>query len=246
MVFVLFLLYACNNSGMEENTVNNTTNLLHEIVPFTTDSLVHVVIEIPAGTNQKWEVNKVTGQIEWEQITPDSFRVINYLPYPANYGFVPQTLLPEVSGGDGDPVDVFVLGEHIERGHIVKCKIIGGIEMMDNGETDDKLIALPVQSHWEKINTLENLNQNYPGVLEILNTWLLHYKRNNEVKILSLRNEAEAVNYLETAHFNYKKHQPAKLKAGQKKFSESESQRHTEIKIYTIIRLIRKLEDCFF
>jgi inorganic pyrophosphatase len=58
-VFVLLiLLNACGNSGREENTVNSTTNLLHEIAPFTSDSLVNVVIEIPAGTNQKWEVNK--------------------------------------------------------------------------------------------------------------------------------------------------------------------------------------------
>jgi inorganic pyrophosphatase len=105
------LLYACDNSGRVENTVIIAPNYLHDIAPFTSDSLVNVVIEIPAGTNQKWELNKATGQIEWEQVSPDSFRVIiDYLPYPANYGFVPQTLLPETSGGDGDPVDVFVLG----------------------------------------------------------------------------------------------------------------------------------------
>jgi inorganic pyrophosphatase len=207
-VFVLLiLLNACVNSGREENTVNSTTNLLHEIAPFTTDSLVNVVIEIPAGTNQKWEVNKVTGQIEWEQITPDSFRVINYLPYPANYGFVPQTLLPETTGGDGDPVDVFVLGERIERGVVVRCILIGFIEMTDNGEYDSKFIALPVQSHWKKINTLNELKQHYPGVMDILLTWLLNYKGTGMVKIISENDEKHAWNSIKEANnaFNINK-----------------------------------------
>jgi inorganic pyrophosphatase len=202
-VFVLILLNACNNSGREENTVNNTTNLLHEIAPFTTDSLVNVVIEIPAGTNQKWEVSKVTGQIEWEQITPDSFRVINYLPYPANYGFVPQTLLPQASGGDGDPVDVFVLGESIERGNVVPCKIIGFIEMTDNEEYDSKFIALPIQSHWKKINTLKELNQHYPGAMDILRIWLLNYKGTGKVKILSENDEKHARNSINEANADF-------------------------------------------
>lgn len=200
-VFVLLmLLNACVNSCREENTVNSTPNLLLEIAPFTSDSLVNVVIEIPAGTNQKWEVNKVTGQIEWEQLTPDSFRVINYLPYPANYGFVPQTLLPETKGGDGDPVDVFVLGERIERGVVVPCRIIGFIEMTDNGENDSKFIALPVHSHWKKINTLNELKQHYPGVMDILRIWLLNYKGTGMVKILSENDEKHAWNSLNEAN----------------------------------------------
>ncbi|MBX2927423.1 MAG: inorganic diphosphatase [Saprospiraceae bacterium] len=118
-VCVVILFCSCGNTGRINITAINKPNYLHDISTFTPDSLVNVVIEIPAGTNQKWEVNKVSGQIEWEQIAPDSFRVIDYLAYPANYGFVPQTLLSEASGGDGDPLDVFVLGPAISRGTIV-------------------------------------------------------------------------------------------------------------------------------
>ncbi len=199
-VFVLTLFYACGNSGREENTTNNSINFLKDISAFTCDSLVNVIIEIPAGTNQKWEVNKATGQIEWEQITTDSFRVINYLPYPANYGFVPQTLLPESTGGDGDPVDAFVLGERIERGVVVRCIIIGLIEMTDNGENDCKFIALPLQSHWWEINTLNELKQHYPGVMDILQTWLLNYKGTGIVKILSENDEKHAWNSIKEAN----------------------------------------------
>ncbi len=200
---IIIILNACGDLGRVESTDTETPNLLHDVVAFTTDSMVNVVIEIPAGTNQKWEVDKETGQIEWERITSDSFRVVNYLAYPANYGFVPQTLLREDKGGDGDPVDVFVLGEHIERGSIVTCRIIGLIEMTDSGQGDGKLIALPVQSTWEEVNSLEALNHHYPGVLDILQTWLSNNKVDDRVIIQSVINEEEAIRYLKAAHNDY-------------------------------------------
>ena len=51
-------------------------------------------------------------------------RIINYLGYPANYGMIPKTLLKKENGGDGDPLDVIVLGPPESKGSIVKCKII--------------------------------------------------------------------------------------------------------------------------
>jgi inorganic pyrophosphatase len=200
ILVLLVMLNACGNKGRVENSANNSINFLHDISAFTYDSLVNVVIEIPAGSNQKWEVNKTSGQIEWEQVSPDSFRVINYLPYPANYGFVPQTLLAKASGGDGDPVDVFVLGERIERGNVVPCRIIGLIEMTDNGVYDGKFIALPVKTQWKKINTLPELNQHYPGVMNILLLWLLNYKGSGKVEILSENDEKQARNIINEAN----------------------------------------------
>jgi hypothetical protein len=57
---------------------------------------------------------------------------------------------------------------------------------------DSKFIALPVQSHWKKINTLNELKQHYPGVMDILLTWLLNYKGTDMVKILSENDEKHA------------------------------------------------------
>jgi inorganic pyrophosphatase len=199
-----FLLYACGNSGSVENADIVAPNYLHDIAPFTSDSLVHVVIEIPAGTNQKWELNKVTGRVEWERITADSLRIIDYLPYPANYGFVPQTLLPEASGGDGDPVDVFILGPSIDREEIVKARIIGMIHMLDDGELDSKLLAVDVNNpHGFNVKTYEMLLNEYPGALEIIKMWLLNYKGTDRVKILSVNDEKDAIHTIKTAHIDY-------------------------------------------
>lgn len=198
-IYVLTFLYACGNSDRK----NTTSNYLLDIAPFTSDSLVNVVIEIPAGTNQKWEVNKETGKIEWEQVTPDSLRVIDYLPYPANYGFVPQTLLPEAAGGDGDPVDVFVLGSTIAREKIVKVRIVAIIHMLDDNESDSKLLAVNAEESDFNIDSHKMLNTNYPGVIEIIKLWLQHYKGSDKVKIISVNAESDAICYLKTAHFNF-------------------------------------------
>lgn len=201
--FSLSCLLSCQVSEKHEND-NVSTNLLHGIAPRSSDSLVNVVIEIPAGTSQKWEVNKLSGQLEWEMISSDSMRIIDYLSYPANYGFVPQTLLSEEFGGDGDPVDVFVLGENIARGQVIQCKIIGLIDMMDSGEADGKLIAVPIHGPLQRVNTCEELKATYPGILEILQTWLANYKGNGKIEILSVKDEKVAIEYLQTSIRTYK------------------------------------------
>jgi inorganic pyrophosphatase len=184
-------------------TKNPHTNLLNDIEAFNTDSSVNMVVEIPAGTNQKWEVNKETGQPEWERINSDSLRIINYLPYPANYGFVPQTLLPKETGGDGDPVDVFVLGESMERSSVVKVRIIGMIEMYDTGEEDFKLVAVPFENPAISVNSINQLQHRYPGALQILKTWLANYKGEDKINITSINNAPQAIQYLKKAHQLY-------------------------------------------
>ncbi len=199
----IILISACGNTDRMDSTVPNSQNFLHNIELFTDDSLVNVVIEIPAGSIQKWEINKETGQIEWEQVAPDSMRIIDYLAYPANYGFVPQTLLPKKLGGDGDPMDVFVLGESVERASILKVKIIGIIHMIDNNESDSKLLAVNTNKAGIEANSLEMLNLKYPGAVEIIKLWLLNYKGSGSVEILSVKNQKEAIAHLERAHFEY-------------------------------------------
>jgi inorganic pyrophosphatase len=202
-VLALILLHACGNPHRPEQLVVETTDFLHGIAAFTSDSLVNVVIEIPAGTNQKWEVNKETGRIEWERVNPDSSRVVDYLAYPANYGFVPQTLLPQSTGGDGDPVDVFVLDPAIARGTIVSVRIVGIIHMLDDDEMDSKLLAVSAENEGLHAETFQMLVSKYPGVLEILQIWLSNYKGPGRIEILSVQDENHAIRYLKEAHNEY-------------------------------------------
>lgn len=187
-VFSSLMVYSCSNSNLPKQNQQNSSepiigdhHFLSGYEPLTGDSLVNVVIEIPSGTDAKWEVEKDTGHLSWE-IKNGEFRVINYLPYPGNYGMVPRTL-----AGDGDSIDVIVLGSAMERGIVTATKLIGVLELLDGGEQDDKLIVVPVNSKFSHVENMDDLNELYPGIATIIEIWFNYYKGPvNNVEIIGL------------------------------------------------------------
>ena len=180
----LAILFACETSENQnivsvQNGKNNFSvdSLIDyaNVSPFDKDSLLQVVIEIPAGTIDKWELNKSNGQLEWEIVNGKS-RKVNYLGYPGNYGFIPQTILSKDQGGDGDPLDVLLLGPAVKRGSIQKCKIIGVLKLTDHGENDDKIIAVSQNSEMYKVNDILEMENEFNGVLDIVEIWFKNYK----------------------------------------------------------------------
>jgi len=92
------------------------------------------VVEIPKDSRNKYEIDKETGMLVLDRLMTTSLR------YSSNYGFIPRTL-----SEDGDPLDVFIVcHEEIPPLTLVRCAPIGLIEMIDNGERDEKIIAVPV------------------------------------------------------------------------------------------------------
>jgi len=89
--------------------------------------------------------DRATGKLEWE-FKSEKPRFVSYLAYPGHHGTVPGTLLPEHQGGDGDPLDVIVVGPAVPRGSVVTARLLGGLRLMDRGEQDDKLIAVQPDS----------------------------------------------------------------------------------------------------
>ena len=194
ITIILLLTVSCNNF--------NQKNYIHDFPPFSNDGNITVVVEIPSGTMEKWEVDKTDGELKLEMIDGKP-RIINYLGYPGNYGFIPQTLLDKQSGGDGDPLDVIVIGPPEERGSVISCKLLGVLYLKDTGETDDKLIALSKQSTLFKINSLEELQLKYPGILEILKTWFKNYKGPGKMTSTGFGNKKDANRILELAIEGY-------------------------------------------
>jgi inorganic pyrophosphatase len=144
--------------------------------PGTDRLIVNAVIEIAAGTREKWEVDESTGKLRWT-LENGKPRVIAYtFPYLANYGMVPQTEMSKESGGDGDPLDIVVLGAPAKRGEIIPAKVIGVMRMLDGGERDDKLIAVrPDDRRLGRFATVQDLERENPGTLSILETWFANY-----------------------------------------------------------------------
>ncbi|MBK7989012.1 MAG: inorganic diphosphatase [Comamonadaceae bacterium] len=90
-------------------------NYLTGYDPINLDGTYNVVIEIPAGTTAKYETNNKTGMLELEQ-KGGAPRYVQYLGYPVNYGAIPRSVMLKSKGGDGDSVDVLVLGQAVPRG----------------------------------------------------------------------------------------------------------------------------------
>ena len=128
-------------------------------------------IEIPAGTKQKWEFNFETGEME-KDYKDGKERIIQFLPYPGNYGFIPETL-----AGDGDPIDVIDLDEAGERGDLKEVRIIGALDFEDKKEEDFKFIGVSPSGIFGHIQSIEQLLLEKPAVLEILKSWFLNYKK---------------------------------------------------------------------
>ena len=107
-----------------------------------------VVIEIEKGSKKKYELDKKTGLLILDRILYTSTH------YPTNYGFIPRTL-----ASDGDPLDVLVLcSEPITPLVMVRCYPIGVITMLDGGEKDEKIIAIPFDDPtYNKYSSIEAL-----------------------------------------------------------------------------------------
>lgn len=94
----------------------------------------NVIIEVPTGSNNKYEYNAEQDIFELDRV------LFSSVHYPGCYGFIPQTL-----GGDGDPLDVVVLtGEPMITGSVLSVRPIGFLKMTDDKGQDEKILAVPV------------------------------------------------------------------------------------------------------
>jgi inorganic pyrophosphatase len=96
------------------------------------EGIVRGIVEIPKGSSNKYELDKESGLLTLDRV------LYSAVYYPANYGFIPQTL-----ADDGDPLDILVLGEEpVYPLTLVKARAIGLMVMMDQDELDHKVIAV--------------------------------------------------------------------------------------------------------
>lgn len=172
-------------------------HLVADLAPRAADGALHVLVEIPAGTCDKWEVDE-DGVLRWE-LAGGEPRVVRYLPYPGNYGMVPGTLVAAEDGGDGDPLDVLVLGPAAERGALLRVRPLGVLRLLDGGETDDKLVAVEEGTPLAAAADLADLDARFPGVTAIVETWFTRYKGPGATEARGWGDRAEAERAVERA-----------------------------------------------
>lgn len=162
------------------------------------DGTVNAVIEIPAGTNAKFEVTADGARMVQDRIDGQP-RFIQYLAYPWNYGMVPRTLEDPALGGDGDPLDILVLGSSMPRSSVVPVRIIGVVRMVDTGERDDKLIAVVPGSPLAAATSVADLEALFPGTLTIVRTWLGNYKGPGMVVVEGVEDAEAGISIVQSA-----------------------------------------------
>lgn len=127
----------------------NTFNPWHHVSPGSKlPGIVNGIIEIPKGSRAKYELDKESGLLKLDRVLYSS------VYYPANYGFIPQTYCE-----DRDPLDILVLAQiEVVPLCLVSAKVIGVMRMLDNGDADDKIIAVaaadPSVNHINDISEL--------------------------------------------------------------------------------------------
>jgi len=126
---------------------------------------INVIIEIPANhAPVKYEIDK-----DMDALVVDRFMATPMF-YPANYGFIPQTL-----SDDGDPLDVLVITPHpVEPGSVIRCRPVGVLNMTDESGQDAKLIAVP----HDKLSTVYKDIQDINDVPELLRKQIAHFFEN--------------------------------------------------------------------
>jgi len=190
---------------VDEYTIKGPRNFYDGFEPGDSKGSVNVVVEIPKGTTEKWEVSTDDGTIKWE-FKKGKPREVKYLGgYPANYGSVPKTLLPKQYGGDGDPIDIVVVGDAIPRGSVIKVKLIGVLKMLDEGEFDAKLLAVREGSPEHQVSSIDELNSKFDGSADSVASWFVNYKGpNSGIELEGLGSTDEATNILLSSILAYK------------------------------------------
>jgi inorganic pyrophosphatase len=103
-------------------------------IPFGSLDAFNVLVEIPEGSQYKYEFDEASGEMKLDFVFKDLY-------FPFSYGFIPHTM-----GGDGDELDAIVLASApILSGSVVLCRAVGILETIDTGEVDNKLIVVPVK-----------------------------------------------------------------------------------------------------
>ena len=157
-------------------------------------NVVDALIEIPLGSKNKYELDKSTGRIRLDRV------LYAAMMYPAEYGIIENTLAP-----DGDALDILVIcSDATFPGCVVPARVLGYLDMIDNGKPDYKLISVvdcdPRYDHYQQI---EDIN---PFVLEEIANFFANYKvlQGIKVEVGSYHNAQEALQIIESCKAAYR------------------------------------------
>jgi inorganic pyrophosphatase len=172
-----------------------TSNPWHTVnIGVKAPEIINGIIEIPGGTRAKYELDKDSGLLKLDRVLYAS------MYYPANYGFIPKTYCD-----DGDPLDILVLSQiAIVPMCIVSAKVIGVMRMLDQGEHDDKIIA--VAENDMSVNHYNDISELPDHFIIELRNFFEDYKKleKKTVEVKEFQNAELAREIVKQSIFDYK------------------------------------------
>ena len=135
------------------------------------NNVVEAIIEIPMGTKNKYEIDKKSDKIKLDRV------LYTTMSYPAEYGYIDKTLSP-----DGDPLDILILAtEKTFPGCVVDARIVGYLDVIDNGEGDQKVIA--VVNKDPRFDHIQEITDIPESTLEIIKDFFQTYKTLQKITV---------------------------------------------------------------
>lgn len=171
------------------------TDLWHDVsIGDQAPQIVRGVIEIPAGSRAKYELDKESGHLMLDRV------LYSAMHYPCNYGFIPKTYCE-----DGDPLDILVLSQvNIDPLCLVNARVVGVMHMEDGGESDDKIIA--VAEGDMSVDHIKNLSDLPEHTLKEIENFFEYYKKleHKQVNVHSFKDRDVALQVIEDSIKLYK------------------------------------------
>lgn len=155
--------------------------------------VVNAIIEIPTNSRAKYELDKESGLLKMDRVLYSSIN------YPANYGFIPRTFCD-----DQDPLDILVLSQiDVVPMCIVQAKVIGVMRMLDEGEADDKIIAVALNDM--SVNHFNDISELPAHFIKLMRNFFEDYKKleNKAVKVEDFQNKTVAMEIIEQSIVDY-------------------------------------------
>lgn len=155
--------------------------------------VVESIIEIPLGTKNKFEINKESNRIKLDRV------LYSALTYPGEYGFIENTL-----SLDKDPLDILVISSYPTfPGCVVDARVVGYLSVIDNGEGDEKVIAvIDKDPRFNHINSLDDIPEHQRTEIK---DFFSNYKtlQNINVEIGEFHSKEEAIELIENCKQRY-------------------------------------------